>query len=547
MKKIILSILLLLFSSGAFAAQHDNDIEDQVGYSFQKEINDFVDAVQSANSGATDPASNSIGGVVFTGSGLDDATSGGTFTGTADERYEILIDATGTPDTFKWRKVCKTVGSAVCSYTSGVSITGGAQTLSEGVTVTFAATTGHTLSDKWEILGHFGATESYQFWADTGNDLLKQRNAANSAWVSILTLSTGAPVIGGSGDDVQVDTAATTNPDFQDGGDINFTNSANVVTATVQNDKVTEAMLKAVDSAVDEECLTYETTTGDFEWQSCGAGGGDSVSVDSGAVVDPDFVSTGDIDFVNTTNTITANINAGTIIETDLDADVAPVDGDFFQYDSTGLNFTWRNAAEVLSDIGAQGVLTNEAGLYSALSDVTNFLQAGDALAGDDITDGSIDATEIATDSINLTELDDGADTPVAGEALFVATGATDVEYKFITESFCFAVSDETTAITTGTAKLTMRMPYAFTLTDVRASVNTVSSSGLPTFDINETATTILSTKLTIDASEKTSETAATAAVISDTALADDAEITFDIDTAGTGAKGAKICLIGHQ
>jgi len=35
-------------------------------------------------------------------------------------------------------------------------------------------------------------TFAYQFWADTANDLLKQRNAANNAWISILTLSTGA-------------------------------------------------------------------------------------------------------------------------------------------------------------------------------------------------------------------------------------------------------------------------------------------------------------------------------------------------------------------
>jgi len=35
-------------------------------------------------------------------------------------------------------------------------------------------------------------TYAYQWWADTGNDLLKQRNAADSAWISILTLSTGA-------------------------------------------------------------------------------------------------------------------------------------------------------------------------------------------------------------------------------------------------------------------------------------------------------------------------------------------------------------------
>ena len=32
---------------------------------------------------------------------------------------------------------------------------------------------------------------AFMWWADTGNDLLKQRNAANNAWISILTLSTG--------------------------------------------------------------------------------------------------------------------------------------------------------------------------------------------------------------------------------------------------------------------------------------------------------------------------------------------------------------------
>ena len=115
---------------------------------------------------------------------------------------------------------------------------------------------------------------------------------------------------------------------------------------------------------------------------------------------------------------------------------------------------------------------------------------------------------------------------------------------------FCIAMSDETTAITTGTAKVTMRAPYAFTLTGVRASVNTVSSSGLPTVDINEGAgagTTVLSTKLTIDASEFTSVTAAAAAVISDSAIADDAQLTFDIDVAGTGAKGLKVWVYGNR
>lgn len=126
--------------------------------------------------------------------------------------------------------------------------------------------------------------------------------------------------------------------------------------------------------------------------------------------------------------------------------------------------------------------------------------------------------------------------------AAFISTTAL-----YVYETIALAVSDETTAITTGTAKVTFRMPYAFTVTSVKASLTTASSSGLPTFDINEGGTTILSTKLTIDANELTSVTAATAAVVSDTALAEDAEMTVDIDVAGTGAKGAKIYIIGYR
>jgi hypothetical protein len=114
-------------------------------------------------------------------------------------------------------------------------------------------------------------------------------------------------------------------------------------------------------------------------------------------------------------------------------------------------------------------------------------------------------------------------------------------------EVLMIAVSDETTAITTGTAKVTFRMPWAMTVTAVRASLTTASSSGNPAFDINENGVSILSTTLTIDATEKTSTTAATPAVISDSSLADDAEITIDIDTAGTGAKGLKVYIIGTR
>ena len=117
------------------------------------------------------------------------------------------------------------------------------------------------------------------------------------------------------------------------------------------------------------------------------------------------------------------------------------------------------------------------------------------------------------------------------------------------TEYLTIACSDETTALTAGTAKITFRIPYAMTLTEVRANLNTAQTSGsVFTVDINENGSSILSTKLTIDNTEKTSTTAATPAVISDSSLADDAEITIDIDQVGNGtAKGLKLTLIGTR
>ena len=114
-------------------------------------------------------------------------------------------------------------------------------------------------------------------------------------------------------------------------------------------------------------------------------------------------------------------------------------------------------------------------------------------------------------------------------------------------QSFVVACSDEDSDLETGT-KATFRMPYAFTVTAVRASLTTAGTGGtLVTVDINEAGTTILSTKITIDASETTSTTAATPAVISDSALANDAQMTIDIDAIGSTntGKGLKVTIIG--
>ena len=117
---------------------------------------------------------------------------------------------------------------------------------------------------------------------------------------------------------------------------------------------------------------------------------------------------------------------------------------------------------------------------------------------------------------------------------------------------FIVAASDETTAITTGTAKMTFRMPFAYEVTSAagfRVSLTTTSSGAAPAFDINKSGVSIFTTTLTVDAGEKTSTTAATAAVLvaTPTTFIDDEEITIDFDTAGTGVTGVKCAFIGRK
>ena len=115
-----------------------------------------------------------------------------------------------------------------------------------------------------------------------------------------------------------------------------------------------------------------------------------------------------------------------------------------------------------------------------------------------------------------------------------------------------FACGDETTAIGATGQVLSFRMPFAMTLNagilGVKGSLVTAGTgANLLTVDINEAGSTILSTKLTFDATETTTVSAATPVVISDVNLASDAIITVDIDQLDSGGVGAglKISLIG--
>lgn len=165
---------------------------------------------------------------------------------------------------------------------------------------------------------------------------------------------------------------------------------------------------------------------------------------------------------------------------------------------------------------------------------------------------GVVTLAPSVTDILNLVGQELSADDPGGDRLLFWDDSESKATHLSVGPGIVFdgttlrveewlwvACSDETTALTTGAAKITFRMPFAATLLSVRASLNTAPAGANLVVDVNEGGLSVLSTKLSIDATERTSTTAATPAVISDSALADDAEITIDIDQIGSSTAGA--------
>ncbi|MHB9131380.1 MAG: type II secretion system protein [Armatimonadota bacterium] len=87
----------------------------------------------------------------FTGTGLNDMTSGGSFTGNTTMTYRVYITLQDPmADKFQWSDDGGTTWNG-----TDIDITGGAQTLNNGVQITFSATTGHDLGDLakyWEFV-----------------------------------------------------------------------------------------------------------------------------------------------------------------------------------------------------------------------------------------------------------------------------------------------------------------------------------------------------------------------------------------------------------
>jgi len=112
------------------------------------------------------------------------------------------------------------------------------------------------------------------------------------------------------------------------------------------------------------------------------------------------------------------------------------------------------------------------------------------------------------------------------------------------------SVIDAATTITTGDGKKSIFIPAEFDgwkIVALHATLVTASTSGAPIIQVRNVTdgVDVLSTRITIDQSEKTSYTAATAPVIdtSNNTVATGDEIAIDLDGAGTGAKGLDVII----
>jgi hypothetical protein len=212
-------------------------------------------------------------------------------------------------------------------------------------------------------------------------------------------------------------------------------------------------------------------------------------------------------------------------------------DSNLYKWDATGS--TWVIAAGI-GDAPNDGNYYGRKSLaWSAMPDMSNVVISVNAIPSDSSGDVVLEAKDIplAPDSnSSLTSVE-------------VAAALEELSGRSL-QTLAIACSDEKTALTAGVGKVAFRNPYSsvFHVTAVKASLTTAQATGtIFTVDINEAGVSILSTKLTIDNTEKTSATAAVPPVVSDADIAADAEITVDIDQIGDGtATGLKVYLIGH-
>ena len=310
-------------------------------------------------------------------------------------------------------------------------------------------------------------------------------------------------------------------------------------------------------SPTDGQSLSYNAATG--QWvNSTPAGGGTVTSV--GLVAPTGFSVSGSP--VTSSGNITLSFAAGYSLPTTASQtnwDTAYSERLYWDGGATGLDAATGRTSLGLVAVASTGAYSDLTGTPSipaaadaapqplgtaAIGVSTDYAREDHVHAMPSAADVGADPAGTASSAISTHE---AAADPHPGYALesSLATVATTGAYSDLTgtpavsDVFIIACSDETSDLAAGTDKARFAMPYAGTLTDVKADVNTAPTGSTLVVDINEAGTSVLSTKLSIDAGETSSSTAATPPVISDSALANGAVISIDIDQIGSTVAGA--------
>lgn len=118
---------------------------------------------------------------IFSGSGNNDMSVGGTYAGRINRVYQVIIVATGAPDTFQY--AVSTDGSTFTTNATVYNCATTNQTLERGITVSFSAAIGHAVASTWRFVGFTQLPQgSLTVNPDSPSEILVQTNTSVAAW-----------------------------------------------------------------------------------------------------------------------------------------------------------------------------------------------------------------------------------------------------------------------------------------------------------------------------------------------------------------------------
>ncbi|MEX2055187.1 MAG: hypothetical protein WD972_03305, partial [Candidatus Andersenbacteria bacterium] len=277
------------------------------------------------------------------------------------------------------------------------------------------------------------------------------------------------------------------------GGDISGTG---LTAVTIGADKVLESHLKAVDTAADEECLTFETTTGDFEWQACSGASGTqnlfetfAVSGQSNVVADS---TTDTMTLVAGTNvSITTNASTDTITIASTDTNTTYSAGSDLDLDGT--TFALEDTLDIVSTINLAGTgtlngldaidATTETTLEGALDiggDISGTGLSSVTIGADKVLESHLKAVDAAGDEECLTYETTTGDFEweaclESGTTLFTATGTSgDAQTIGVGDTLTIAAGSGITTTGSATDTITIAATLGASITNGEIDANTI-------------------------------------------------------------------------